>query len=336
MTSPDPQRTSQLVEGLLRWMNAPAVDAQLVALVRGLVAQLARRPPSELAPYAPQLLLALDNWHRVTGGDEVSAELAALPGLSPALPPERDLPAPSSVGPDPLLAVRAAGFAPFVAELFEALAHNAGLTLDAYRERAREEFELRGSTSEYRVVPFVESAEVYLRAVLVVREEALDRRREVSLRALRALGLDAPLGAEVSLRLPPGGRDDSWLGDAIVRAISPLGRSAFLHGVEDSDAIIRRLCATHAPSPDVELRPFAVHRYRRVVETVNDPETEVAFECVRDDSDCEIGDEIGMLDPEETLALVSAATAALMQGRSHVLHLHDSMQSLRRVEPLLA
>jgi len=277
------------------------------ATARHLAAGLA-----ELAALYPELRAVA-----VGGVGELVGEGDALAGASPA-----------GVG-------QAHEFGPYVEEAVAVLAQDAGMAIPAYRAavRALVEAQLMGQAAagRMRVVPCTERGAVVLRGVVVVREEAADPALEVSLATLRAAGLDALVGATVSLRVGVRGDLDGVraVSEAFEAAASRLARHAMSQALgERGPTPLARVGAAHAP-PGLALTAFRGMSVLRVVEVERDPSREItrarlAAELEIFADDVALGDEFLVLDPAATVALLGAAARAFWAEEA-IVHLDGWM-----------
>lgn len=226
-------------------------------------------------------------------------------------------------------------FGPYVEEAVAVLAQDAGMAIPAYRAAVRTlvEAHLMGQAAagRMRVVPCTERGAVVLRGVVVVREEAADPALEVSVATLRAAGLDALVGATVSLRVGVRGDLDGVraVSEAFEAAASRLARHAMSQALgELYPTPLERVGAAHAP-PGLVLAPFRGMSVLRVVEVERDPSREItrarlAAELEGFADDVELGDELLVLDPAATVALLGAA-ARVFWAEEAIVHLDGWM-----------
>ncbi len=101
-------------------------------------------------------------------------------------------------------------------------------------------------------------------------------------------------------------------------ALSAFGRSRFLHdAAEDLEEIATRLATAFALGPNVEIRSLDLNVifFVTVVDVIADPATEITRATLQERhpeiDGVEVGDEVGLQDPERTRALRTAVLRAL-------------------------
>jgi hypothetical protein len=308
--------------GLARVLSG-AGDAALAAAASEWLARLGS-PESSMARHLAAKLAEL-----VAVYPELRA--VAVGGVL-ALPVEGD----ALAGEPPAGVGKAHEFGPYVEEAVAVLAHDAGLEVTAYRAAVRALVEARlmiqAAAGRTRIVPCTEHGEVVLRGVVVVRDEVVDPAREVSLATLRAAGLDAPVGATVSLRVwvrrDPGGVKE--VSAAFESAVSGLARHAMSRALDEPGPTpLERVAATHAP-PGLALTPFHAMAVLRVVEVERDRAREITRARLAAEleifDDVELGDEFLVFDPVESVALLGAAARAFWAEEA-IVHLDGWMAS---------
>lgn len=296
------------------------------------------------------LAAAASEWLAQLGSPEsalarhLAAELAELVAVHPALRAVavgggRERPGAGDVCPEEPSAVvaRSHEFGPYVEEVVTLLAQDAGMDDSAYRAavRARIEASLtRPPAGRMRVVPCTEDGALVLRGVVVVRDEVADPALEVSPAMLRAAGLDAPVGATISLRVRICRDADAVreVSEAFTAAASGLARHAMSRALDEPGPTpLERVAAAHA-APGLTLAPFQAMSVLRVVEVERDPSREITRNRLASElgvfDDVELGDEFCVHDPHASVALLGAAARTLWADQA-IAHLDGWMPAGR-------
>ncbi len=278
------------------------------------------------------LAAAASEWLAQLGSPEsamarqLAAELAELAAVYPELRAVAvggvlELAGEALAGESPAGGGQAHEFGPYVEEAVAVLAQDAGMAVSAYRAAVRALVEARlmgqAAAGRMRIVPCTERGAVVLRGVVVVREEAADPALEVSLATLRAAGLDALVGATVSLRVRVCADLDGVraVSEAFESAVARLARHAMSQALGELGLTpLERVGAAHAP-PGLALTPFHGMSVLRVVEVERDPSREITRARLASELEIladhvELGDEFWVLDPVATVALLGAAARA--------------------------
>lgn len=278
----------EIVDRFVHDARRPAFDEERLVLLRDAVTQMATLAPEAIAPHAVRILDALGNAFRVTGGD------AAIDRMDDVLA-RLDASALEAA-----LAERAASFDEvprrrFLRELgdlaFACPSLHGVVAKLAPRPQAPAE-------DEAEVTRFVAFADALIDGLA---DNAALGSREAFCGAVREK-LRSPEVFDRHVSLP-------W-------ALASLGRSRFAHdAADDPEEIAARLATAFALGPNVEIRSLEVIVFVTVVDVLTDPATQITRAALEerhpDMEGVEIGDEVGLQDPERTRALRTAVLRAV-------------------------
>lgn len=271
--------TGEAIDRFVELATRPADDPELARALCDAADALARIPTDALAPHLPRIVLALASRLRVTGGDPALDRAGEV--LARVEPRALAASIERALGDDPVDRARRLRELDGIAIACHALLP----ALDALAPRVASELE---DPEAARFAPYVDA----LLAALA-EQSALG-----SLGAYKA-------AVRARLRSP--------------RALDPyvaLDWAALSLLTSDERNATSRVASAHAPAPNVEIADFDVRAYKRVVEVVRDPATEIDREALReldpyyDADEVELGQEVGVLDRELTRALRTAALRA--------------------------
>ena len=274
-----------ILEEWLRSLSRPAEDPELALRGADIGATL---PPERIALHVPRILDALGTRFRVTGGDAaVDRAAEVLARLDP-----RTLVAAVE---ETTRSLEGGERARFLRDL-DGLALACPALLPVLDALAPTSPPARDGTFEAEVARFGSYVDMFFEALA---EEAALGSLGAWKAAVRAR-LRSPKASDPYTSLP-------W---------AALG----LCSTDEVNTIDARIGGAVALAPNVEIRSFEVHTYKRVVEAVRDPATEVTRAALREEheypyaDDIELGEEMGLLDGIRTRALRAAALRALGMG----------------------